>query len=197
VLAEVGEEKYNLSFIGGGLLLAESTIVAEQYLKLSDWGKVEKIVMENNLLQSRVASTSKRFFSEIRNRLVELDSVEIEMLIDGDDRERRQLLWIAICRKYKFVRDFAIEILNSYYRNFKNEIDVGDYTAFFYEKMESHPELESLADSTIYKVRQILFKILREANLLSKDNMIIPTVVSIRLTNHIGDSELMVFPATH
>ncbi len=190
----MGEGKYNLSFIGGGLLLSESIVVAEQYLDLADWSEVENKVMNDNLLQSRTVSTSKRFFNEIRNRLLELNNEELQLLVDGIDVDRRQILWAAVCRRYKFIRDFAVEVLAAHHHNYKTDIDVGDYSAFFNEKAQEHPELDRLASSTSYKVRQILFKLLREAGMLSKENTILAATLSLEIKTHLNDSDLLVFP---
>lgn len=41
---------------------------------------------------------------------------------------------------------------------------------FFYDKAEWDPEVERIAESTRDKQRQVVFKILREAELLTSDN---------------------------
>jgi hypothetical protein len=56
-----------------------------------------------------------------------------------------------------------------------------DYDSFFNKKSDWHPELDEIRPSTRSKLRQVLFKILREADLLTKNNMINAAMLSPRL----------------
>jgi len=56
-----------------------------------------------------------------------------------------------------------------------------DYTVFFDTKAEWHEELENLKDSTKKKLKQVLFRTLREAEITSSDNIIIPSILSKRI----------------
>ena len=47
--------------------------------------------------------------------------------------------------------------------------------------MDWYEELESISDSTRKKLRQVLFKMLREAGIISKDKSIIPSILSPQL----------------
>ncbi len=190
----MNKSSYNLSFIGGGLLQGESVLVAEKFCSLNDWSEVDSYVLAHNLLQSRTVSTSKRFYSAIKARLASLTIEELQYLVSADEVEQRQLLWIAICRKYAFIRNFAEQVLVEKYRSFKLELDFETYEAFFFQECSTHPELESISESTRYKVRQILYKIMREAGLLDKKNKIIPALVSREIEELVGDNDLAIFP---
>ena len=49
---------------------------------------------------------------------------------------------------------------------------------FFNQKAEWHDELDRIAHATQVKVRQIIFKMMREAGLLTEDHIINPVVLS-------------------
>jgi hypothetical protein len=181
--------KYNMSFIGGGLLRQESVNVAELYLDLKDWDLVKDKVLSENLLQSRTISSAKRFCQEIISRLSILDEDELEMLIESTAQEQGYILWMAICRRYTFVAEFATEVLRERYISLKTDLSKEDFESFMNRKAEWHPEVDKLTPSTKNRVRQIIFRTLREADLLTKGNdinaaMISPALLDIICKHH-------------
>ena len=190
-------EKYNMSFIGGGLLQQESVKLAELYLEKTDWGEVRKEAINKNLLQARTSSSAKRICPEICKRLSCLNQKELELLVTGDPREQAYLIWLAICRKYRLLYEFSVEVIRERFLSLNNHLSYEDFDAFFNAKAEWHEELEKITASTRYKVRQILFKMLREAGLWSTDKLIIPAMLSPRLINVIcshAHQDLHIFP---
>lgn len=170
-----------MSFSAGALLKRESLLIASRFTQTDDWNVVKKYAFENNILQARTVSTLQRIYGETSSRLQELTTDEIRLLNISQDSDQRYLLWIAICRKYKFIAEFAHEILREKFLSFQSVVSFEDYGTFFNAKADWAPELDSLRQSTQKKLRQVLFKMLREANLLSNDNRIIPVVYSQRM----------------
>lgn len=156
-------------------------LIASRFTQTDDWNVVKKYAFENNILQARTVSTLQRIYGETSSRLQELTTDEIRLLNISQDSDQRYLLWIAICRKYKFIAEFAHEILREKFLSFQSVVSFEDYGTFFNAKADWAPELDSLRQSTKKKLRQVLFKMLREANLLSNDNRIIPVVYSQRM----------------
>lgn len=191
-------EKYSLSFTTGTLLHRESVIVAEQYLEFQNWDTVRQEVLSKNWLQVRTLNTSKRFFSEIASRLKTLSDDELDLLVHGTLQEQGYLLWLAVCRRYRFIADFAVEILREKFTSLKTVLTYDDFDAFFNRKAEWHEELEQIKPATKVKLRQVLFKMLREADLLTAENMINPALLSPRLLQAILQedyNDTLVFPA--
>ena len=58
-----------------------------------------------------------------------------------------------------------------------------DYDAFFNRKADWHEELDQLTDSTRDKLKQVLFRMLREAELVSDEGAILPAILSQRLVD--------------
>lgn len=186
-----------MSFIGGGLLRYESVQLAALYFDLGDWDVVRNKVMTENLLQARTLSTLKRICGEIISRLKVLNSGEIELLVEGSAQDQAYILWLAVCRKYRFIADFAVEVLQERYITLKIDLTHEDFNSFFNRKSEWHSELDAIAPSTCYKLRQILFKLLREADLLTAKNMINVALLSPRLLKLLqqgNHSEILYFP---
>ncbi len=173
--------RYKLSFTAASLSISGSIKIAEAYLQLRDWAAVKEKVNTENLLQARTQNSARRVLYELAPRLEQLSDAQLELLVEGNYQEQKQLLWFAICQQYAFIREFAIEVLYEKYLSLDYELTSFDYEAFFNRKADWHDELDQLKETTRTKLRTVLFRMLREAELISKDNMIIPTVLSIRV----------------
>lgn len=186
-----------MAFIGGSLLRKESLDVAKIYLEQPDWSVVRDKVLSENLLQSKRLSSAKRFVAEIISRLSVLDAAELDRLVVSGIQEQGYILWLAICRRYQFVAEFATELLHERYVSLRNELTQEDFESFMNKKAEWHPEIDKLTDNSRNKVRQILFRTLKDADLLSKDNQIQAAMFSPSLREAISRRdarELLYFP---
>ncbi|MGE1154366.1 DUF1819 family protein [Pseudomonas kitaguniensis] len=191
-------ERYRLSFTTGGLFLQEAPLVVERYLALRDWKQTREQVRGENLLQVRTAAAATRISKELIARLELLDSEELRFLVGGSLREQRYLLWAATCRRYAFIRDFASEVLREHYLLMRRQLTTSDYDAFFNSKALWHAELDELAPSTQSKLRQNLFRMLRDADLISTQHQIQPVLVTpalARLLARHDNEQLLIFPA--
>lgn len=187
-----------MSFTTGSLFHQESVHLAAIYLELCDWKAVRDRVVEHNLLQTRTLNTLKRTCREIISRLKLLSSNEINFLVEASHQDQGYLLWLAICRRYEFIADFAVEVVRERYVSLKWDLKHEDFDTFFSRKTEWHEELDIIASTTRSKLRQVLFKMLQEADLLSSNNNIIAATPSPRLLETIklgSGKEVFYFPA--
>ncbi|MCC5808700.1 MAG: DUF1819 family protein [Opitutales bacterium] len=174
-----------MSFTTGALLQRDSVKVAALYLDLGVWNSVREKVVAENLLQTRTLNTLKRVCREVISRLRTLSLDELEFLVDASHQEQAYLLWVAVCRRYRFIGDFAVEVLRERYITLKSDLTHEDFDAFFNRKSEWHLELDRVTPATRSKLRQVLFKMLREADLLTADNLIRAALLSPRLLKRI------------
>jgi hypothetical protein len=170
--------RYSLSFTTGALYRRESIQIAVIYAEINNWGAVRDKVISENLLQTRALNTAKRVCREIISRLKLLNPVELDLLIHGAKDEQAHLLWIAVCRRYQFIADFAVEVLRERYVSLQNDLHYEDFDYYLNKKAERHPELDAIQPSSRQKLRQVLFKMLKEADLLSLNNMINTAMLS-------------------
>lgn len=191
--------KYNMSFTVGSLLLIESIPIAETYLQLQSWDKANEVVLAENSIQSKTNATLTRFNREIVSRLQLLSDEQIKLLTEGSMVEKKLILWVAICRKYKFINDFAIEVIREKYLQLNYKITYKDFDIFFNQKAEWHDELDQLSDSSKNKLRQVLFRMLREADILFENdeiNRIHITSRFIGTMKRTNRAEFAIFPMT-
>ena len=186
-----------MSFTTGTLFCRETARLAVLFVDLKDWNAVRNTVIADNLLQVRTQNTSKRFCSEIISRLKTLSVQELQLLVNGTSQEQAYLLWLAICRRYTFIGDFAVEIIRERFISLKTDLSNEDFEAFIHKKSEWHSEIDAIQPSTRSKLRQVLFKMLREAELLTVNNTINAALLSPRLVQviaHHQRQDLLFFP---
>lgn len=175
------EGRYALSFTSGGLLSREAAVLASVYLSERDWVRVRHSSIEQNLLQARTTSSSERVTRETIQRLSVFGDNELHLLMASSHTERSHLMWVAACRRYELIGDFAEEVLRERFLLLTPTLDHEDFDRFITGKSLWHPELDELKTSTRVKLRQTVFRMLHEAGLLSQDGEIIPAVVSERI----------------
>ena len=185
--------KYKLSFTAASLSISESIKIAEVYLGCKDWKETAQIVKEQNLLQSRTGSRTVRTLRELTQRLKKLSDEQLELLVEGNLQEQKYLLWFAVCKTYSLIQEFAIEVLHEKFMSLNLSVSQLDYDAFFNRKADWNEELESITASTKSKLREVIFRMLREAGLITEDGAIIPAMPSKRLIDVISPDAPMSF----
>lgn len=184
------QERYLLSFTAGGLLISESLIVLNVYLEEKDWEQTQRIITDDNLLQSRTGSTTSRKFSEIKARLDTLTGQQQKLLSEGRSDEQVSLLWLAACKRYVFLKELAREIILNKYLSLDLQIESSDVERFIQSQIVWHPELEQISASTQKKIQTVSLRMLREAGILNNSLLIQPSILSPRLS-HVIQSDSM------
>lgn len=165
--------------------------------ELADWAAVKAYVLAHNTFQSRTTSTLKKLYGEVFRRLQHLSDDELSLLATGAEAEQKQLLWLAICRHYRLIRDFSIELLSHQYDTARYVVKHDDYDAFFNAKAEWHGNLDGASTQTKAKARQVLFKMLRECGLINEHDEIVRQQIGspvLALLKNNSTEDLNVFP---
>ena len=123
--------KYRLSFGTGNAYINESKLILKKYLENKDWKETEKYSIENNILQTNTLSSAKRIFREISLRLKSLSHQEQEFFIRSNYVDQSILIWISICRTYKFIGDFSSMIISEKFNSYQLELNYNDYNYFY------------------------------------------------------------------
>jgi hypothetical protein len=191
-------QPYKMSFGTGGLLLNESVEVARLHVNEEPWEETVRRAMEHGTTALPKAASNRRTLREISNRLRTLSDAERAFLIEQADRADRQaLLWLATCRAYRFVREFAVEVIRERYMSYQYELPPESFDILLDAKAEWDEHLASLTSSTRLKLRQVLFRIMREGGVISQSGQIQASLLSSRLKTMIEErapGDLAVFP---
>ena len=190
---------YRLSFTTGGLFVPEAPVVVACYFTHRDWQNTRDQVRQDKLLQVRTDAAATRISKELVARLELLTEAELQALQELNLRDRAYLLWVAACTRYQLIHDFAIDVLREHHLLRRRQVTLSYYDSFYNSKALWHPELDALAPSTQSKLRQNLFRMLREAYLLSAQHLIqpaLPRPYLARILAQQGPEQLLIFPAT-
>jgi hypothetical protein len=186
-----------MSFTTGGLFYSESLLLLDTYMKVSNWDDTYQIALDQNILQSRVVSTAKRVLREIIERLSRLNSEELTLLKEGMESEQKYLLWLAVCRRYLFIHEFAVEVVRERYLTLKLDLPKEEFESFYNAKEEWYEELEKITESSRNKLRTVLYKMLREAEIIDSNKIILPAMLTDELISVIAKhnrNDLLIFP---
>lgn len=183
------DDRYTLSFTTGGLLALEAAILAPIFTVHRDWVKVRDLAVDENLLQARTHSTGVRRVRETVNRLSALSGREVESLVEITASERGHLMWAAACRTYDLIGEFAEEVLRERFLTLAGTVTYDDYDSFYRAKAMWHEELDEVTELTYTKLRQVLFRMMVEAGLLSLQGAIEPALLSARVAECLTERE--------
>lgn len=167
-----GHDRYALSFTSGALLTREAVIAAPLFLEVRDWGLVRNQLRSENMLQARTTSSGFRLAREVAQRLAVLTDSELELLRDASPSERGHLMWVAACRRYALIGDFAEEVVRERFLLLTPAVGYDDFDSFVRGKALWHPELAEVRDSTLQKLRSTVFRMLTEADLLASGEIV-------------------------
>ena len=192
-------QDYKMSFSTGGLFLNESLEVAHLHVEGEPWENTILRAMDEGTTSLPKSASNRRSLREISNRLLTLTAEERSYFLEEADRSDQQaLLWIATCRAYRFVREFAVEVVRERYLSYQLELPLESFDILLAAKAEWDEGLARLSRSTQLKLRQIMFRIMREARIISEVSRIQTAIISTYLKNMIEEqnpSELAVFPS--
>jgi len=173
---------YKMSFSTGGLFLNETLAVARLYVAGEPWSVTISRALTEGATSLPKAASQRRTLREIVNRLSTLTDMERDYLLTEADRgDQLALLWLATCRAYRFVREFATDVLRERYLSFQLDLPLESFDILFAAKAEWDDGLASISPSTRAKLRQVLFRMMREAHVISNDSRIQSAIVSSRL----------------
>ena len=178
------KKDYRLSFAAGGsLYVIESKIFIDLFFHYGEWSKVLDEITEKNVLQFNSDLTTNRRARELCLRLKSLSPEELSFYPDADFQDQSILSWITLCRTYEFIRDFTSKVVLESFSKYRLELTYADYDFFFEDEKQWHPELEKIAEITRKKLRQVLFKMMKEAGFVSSENKINIMLPSSHLRN--------------
>lgn len=151
----------------------------------------------DNLLQARTESIAQPWGRGLAQRLGEPSDAELEILTDVTADECAQLMWAATCRRYELLGELAEEVLRERFLLLATDVLPEHFEAFVRGKAMWHDELNQLETSTMTKLRTSLFLMMREADFLTEEGVIIPTLLSGRVQDELArcvPSDIRFFP---
>lgn len=196
-MSKAEQSAYRMSFSTGGLMLNESVVVAKLHEPSGDWDETLRRALETGSTSLPKAASNRRTLREVVNRLMQFSDLELEVFLEAERMDQEALLWLATCRAYPFIAEFAVDVIQERYLTYRHDLPLEQFDIFFERKAEWSEPLQDMSDSTRKKLRQILFRMMREASIISSENRILPAFLSSQIlammTDHRAE-ELQYFP---
>lgn len=156
-----------MTFTAGAAMLNEMHAVAEAFIECDgDWERTKDKTFRENLMEKDKMSSNQRYFALMKQRIEVLNPAELEMLVNSTVAIRRQIVLLAICKAHPFIYDFIAETVRECFYNQYEKVTHANYNEFYNEKKYEHPELEQVSEDTVYKMRQVIFRILEQTELI-------------------------------
>lgn len=156
-----------MSFTAGAAMLNEMHAVAEALVACDgDWERTKDKTFKENLMEKEKMSSNIRYFALMKQRLEILNEAELGMLVNGTVAVRRLIVLLAICKAHSFIYDFISENVRDCFYNQYEKISNANFNEFYNEKKYEHPEIEQVSELTVAKMRQVVFRILEQTELI-------------------------------
>jgi hypothetical protein len=156
---------YNAEISAGSLLLPESRCIAKLLLTHPTSEQWHASVHTENLLQ-KTPATARRQARLIRNRLVTLDDVGLELVAQSDGELSAQVLFAAAARHSQLLSDFMRDVYGADLRRLERTLSHRQWEAFLSECEHRDAAVGNWAATTRKKLFQVIVRILVEARFL-------------------------------
>ena len=102
----------------------------------------------------------------IKTRIENLNDEGILLLVHSTVAVRRVIVLLAICKAHSLIYDFIAENMRDCFYNFHERVTYANINGFYNDKKYEHRELEHVTELTLNKMRQVIFRILEQTELI-------------------------------
>lgn len=162
---------YQLSMTAAALRYHEAKIVAEVFIEIGDWNLTQNQVLSENLLQKSTSVTAKREFGEIKNRLMTLTADQLRAFAAANLTELKYLAFLSCIKYYRLLNDFMTEVVRTKIQMFDYQILESDWANFIESKKQHIDKIGHSSESTLKKIRQVIFKMLADTGIIDDIKM--------------------------
>nr|WP_298673226.1 DUF1819 family protein [uncultured Prevotella sp.] len=163
--------RYQFNFTAGSAMVQESITVAESYMECGeDWEKAIQHVEADNLLLKVKSASARRQLNLVVSRLKLLTKEQLNLLTTLPNTEKRLVVLLAVVKKHDIVADFITHTVRDKFYHFDLTLSYSDFNSFIRNIETEHPEVNEVSETTLKKIRQVIFKILEETGLITSTN---------------------------
>ena len=160
---------YNIGLTGEPFLYYETKIIAKMIYEGENPDDLRQRNIKENLMQHKAVGSLSRVNSPVFRRLAVLDKNLLEEFVNSDIDTSKFILLYAIMKTDRLVNEFISEVYKDKLVLKKEYIEKHEFDTFYEEKMLYSEKLKNASESSRYKIRQVMFKILVDSGLLKKE----------------------------
>ena len=148
-------------------LFNEMKVTAKLKLSGLNDKEIEKEIKENNLFQYPTEKMLGNLSRVCLSRLNDLEDERlIRMIAEESSEVAKQVCLYSMMKSYRIVWEFMITVIGEKYRIHDYYLEKMDMNVFFTRLQEQNDAVALWSDSTIQKIKQVIFKILIETGYL-------------------------------
>lgn len=162
--------EYSIGLTGEPFLYYETKIIAKMIYEGNNPDDLRQRNIKENLMQHKAVGSLSRVNSPVFRRLAVLDKNLLEEFVNSDIDTSKFILLYAIMKTDRLVNEFISEVYKEKLLLKKEYIEKYEFDTFYEDKMLYSEKLKNASESSRYKIRQVMFKILVDSGLLKKEN---------------------------
>jgi hypothetical protein len=184
--------RYKANFSKGGLMVAESRIVANLLLQAADREQWEQAISLENVLAKRSPSTAMSKATLIRARLRTMPEAVWQLIRDGDRTVATHGVLAATLTYSPLFGDFLDRVVRDLYRRFEPTLKRTHWDQYLADCKTRDPLMPSWSEATRTTLRTRAFGMLREAGYLSagKSHQLQPLQIAPEVARALRESGL-------
>jgi len=161
---------YTSTFTGENFLYFETKIIAKLLLSGLSEKEIKEKVLSDNIFQYKTIKRAGRRITDVIKRLKNFDPDFLEVFNSSSNEEGRIINLFSLYENNKLLSDFMIEVIKSKYEIQQYILTDSEIKSFFNKKAQTDENVCNWKEYTIYKLSQVLRKILIEAGTLKKNH---------------------------
>lgn len=159
---------YSTGFISGSEHLYRFEV--KQILTLLSQGltleQIREQALKENLFRQKSRQAHVVLLRKVFKRVKHLDEGLGNFVLHGTSADINAVLLYAYLKSYRFLREFAYEVVIHLYKQGRRKVIPADIVDFFERKEEQHPKVRQLTLGTKQKMRQVMLKTFVDADWL-------------------------------
>ncbi len=152
------------AFSNQGFLFQETLRVARRLAQGSTREALQKMILEENLLEVRSLQSRKTLAAALLERLRDVPSVFVVHLLSASPDAQRAFVLLLIARRHRLLAETLAEL--SRWQAIGSKVTAASFRSFFVRARLEDARLSAWSDATFQKSVGNIFKYLREARLL-------------------------------
>ena len=160
-------KQYDLSYTAGALISDYFDAVMNE-IKDFDQFKIGEEVIHHSVVAANAESSQKRYTQELNKRIKQLNKPIYEYYLVAENKDKKIIQFYTICKSYSIIAEFMIEVVRDKWLNLNFNLEPYDFKSYLTDKLEETNSLNSITETTLNKLVQVFFKMLRELGMHSK-----------------------------
>ena len=180
---------YTATITSASLRLRESRIIADLLLQSVDNAAWKEAIIEQNILQMGSVESIKRISRLLRTRLEPLGEGLWEMVRDGGKELATQAVLAGTIKNSRLLGDFMDITMREQRALFAKKLEYRMWNDYIAGCRGRDPDMPNWSDTTIAKLRSMVFSMLAEAGYLENTRSLLlqNVFLDISLTDYLRD----------